>query len=122
MELEGRVTYLGRKAGAAAACRRMPRTTRDTASTIGTLAASVPRRLHVWRTLTLQNRAFAKRVKLALKKRVTYLGRIPEAAAACARMPRTPRDTASPIGTLAASVPRRLHVCRTPNFLKSGFR
>ena len=60
--------------------------------------------------LTLQNFIYALRHALALEGRVTYLDRMPEAAAAYGRMPRTPRDTASTIGRSAASVARTLHV------------
>ena len=107
MALEGRVTYLDRMPEADAAYGRMPRTPRDTASTIGRSAASVARRLHA------QSRPHplkcALRSEANLGTRVTYLDRMPEADAAYGRMPRTPRDTASTIGRSAASVARRLH-------------
>ena len=157
----------------------MPWTPRDLASTIGTYAASVSRRLHVWRIpyppktgllwhlqgasatcaadqrllldvdgcpgppatrsaplgrvlhrcfracmcgapLTLQKAAFSKTVAFALAGRVSHLRHRPEAVAASRRMPWTRRDSASTIGTCAASVLRRLHVWLTPYPLKTG--
>ena len=45
--LAGRVSHRQRKAAAGAARRGMPRIPRDPTSTLGTLAASIPGRLHV---------------------------------------------------------------------------
>ena len=56
--LVGRVSHLPPKAEAAAACRRKLSTPRDPTSTLWTFAASVPRRFHVWRTLTHEKLAF----------------------------------------------------------------
>ena len=50
LAIVGRVSNLCRNAEAAAACRRMLCTPRDPTSTLWSFAASVPRRLHVWRT------------------------------------------------------------------------
>ena len=50
MALPGRVSHLRRKPDTADACRRMHWSPRDSASTLGTCAASMPRRLHEWRT------------------------------------------------------------------------
>ena len=65
--------------------------------------------------ITPQKLAFAETVALALEGHVSHLHPNAEAAAACPRMPWTPSEPTSSLRTFAASVPRRLHVWRTPN-------
>ena len=57
---------------------------------------------------------------MALVGHVSHLRRKPEIAAACRRILWTPRDPTSTLWTFAASVPRRLHVRRTPYPPESG--
>ena len=96
-----------------AARRGMPWSPRDPPSTLGTCAASKPRRLHVWRwpyppeTGLAQGRPLAGHHDDCEDRK--------EAACAARRgMPWTSRDPASTLKTCAASMPRRLHVWRWP--------
>ena len=116
MALAGRVSRLQRKAATGTASHVMPRVPKDPTSTLGTLAASSPRRFHVLRSpyppetcLHLHCTA-----TLALAGRVSRLQRKPAAGAARRGMPCVPRDLSSTLGTLAASSPRRLQVLHSP--------
>ena len=110
--------------GASAACARRQRLLLHVIACLGpagTRPAPLRRALHrchdactCGAPLTHQKRPTNFRLPLALQGRVSRLHPKAETAAACHSMPWPSRDPASILGTCAASMPRRLHVWRTP--------
>ena len=109
LALQGRVSRLHPKAETGAACHSMPWAPRDPASTLGSCAASMPPRLHVWRTPYPPESGLAGGTPI-----LGYPWHFKGASAACTRRQRLVLHVIAclgPPGTRPAPLGRALHRC-----------